>query len=44
VRSLHGELSISPGEQGGTHIVLSLPLKHAGRRAATEDDLQHKLF
>ena len=43
VRSLNGELSISPGEQGGTHIVLSLPLKSSGRRAA-EDDVQHKLF
>ena len=43
VRSLNGELSISPGEQGGTHIVLSLPLKSSGRRVA-EDDVQHKLF
>ena len=44
VRSLHGELSIGPGEQGGTHIMLSLPLKHAGRRTQTEEDVQHKLF
>jgi len=44
VRSLNGELSITPGEQGGTHIMLSLPLKTAGRRATSEDDFQHKLF
>lgn len=44
VRSLNGELSISAGEQGGTHIVLSLPLKSSSRRAAVEEDVQHKLF
>ncbi|MFY9327553.1 MAG: sensor histidine kinase [Georgfuchsia sp.] len=44
VRSLNGELSISAGEQGGTHIVLSLPLKSSSRRTAVEEDVQHKLF
>jgi hypothetical protein len=44
VRSLNGDLSIAPGEQGGTHIMLSLPLKTAGRRAASEDDIQQNLF
>lgn len=44
VRSLNGELSVSAGEQGGTHIVLSLPLKSSSRRTAVEDDVQHKLF
>ncbi len=44
VRSLNGELSISAGEQGGTHIVLSLPLKSSSRRALVEEDVQHKLF
>ena len=43
VRSLHGELSVSQGEQGGTHIVLSLPLKNSSR-APVEQDIQHKLF
>jgi len=44
VRSLNGELSISAGEQGGTHIVLSLPLKSSSRRAQAEEVVQHKLF
>ncbi|WP_220635350.1 sensor histidine kinase [Georgfuchsia toluolica] len=44
VRSLNGELSVSAGEQGGTHIVLSLPLKSSSRRTAVEEDVQHKLF
>lgn len=44
VRSLRGELNISAGEQGGTHIVLGLPLKSATRRAMVEEDVQHKLF
>lgn len=44
LRSLNGELSISAGEQGGTHIMLSLPLKLSGRRGSQEDDVQHKLF
>lgn len=43
VRSLHGELSISQGEQGGTHIVLSLPLKNNSRTPAKQE-VQHKLF
>ncbi len=43
-RSLNGELHIGPGEQGGTHIVLNLPLRASTRRAAVEDDAQHKLF
>lgn len=44
VRSLNGELSVSAGEQGGTHIVLSLPLKSVNRRAPAEEAVQHKLF
>ena len=44
IRSLNGQLSISPGAQGGTHIVLSLPLKPLARRATGEDEVQHRLF
>ena len=44
VRSFSGELSISPGEQGGTHIVLSMPLKSSGRRNAADNEVQHRLF
>lgn len=44
VRSLHGELSVSQGEQGGTHIVLSLPLKNSNSRNMADQDIQHKLF
>ena len=44
IRSLHGEISITPGEQGGTHIVLSLPLKGTARGSMADDDVQHKLF
>ena len=44
VRSLHGDIRITPGEQGGTHILLSLPLKGTGRGSTDDDDVQHKLF
>ena len=44
VKSLHGDLNIGPGETGGTHIVLSVPLKQATRRGVADDDVQHKLF
>jgi two-component system, NarL family, sensor histidine kinase UhpB len=44
VHSLSGEFSITTGEHGGTHIRLRVPEKRGAEPAATEEEIQQKLF
>jgi hypothetical protein len=43
-RSLDGEFIIAASEQGGTHLVLRLPLPQAAAPQTHEDELQRNLF
>ena len=43
-RSLDGEFIIAASEQGGTHLVLRLPVRQPAAEAVRDEDLQQPLF
>ncbi len=44
VSSLGGEFTVTPGEQGGTRILLAVPCGRASEPAASEEEAQRNLF